>query len=1055
MINSKGGMQVENRVKLIGLLFSALLVFAIAVIASSPRALASEGQVLFTDVNGQPVKGWRTGEMLFITVIDPDENRDSDEVELIQGTFTDELGNIIPLVELVDPNTGDVESSSGGFILQETGINTGTFRTFPGIYIAPLKDGAVATPNNGIIEVKDNDTIYVFYTDPSDPGDIDADLAKIGFSYAVIKITDRAGNEVPLWNVGQDVFVTVWDDDENRDPTAIERIEGVTLMNARTGAMELLTLVETGPNTGIFRNVDGVLLKDELGTTAQSSKDLVLEVLDKDTIVAFYRSPIAVPPPPPPPAADCGKDPTGALEFCREVPRTVAPGASFTVKVTLTNKSGAAMQLPAFSDKLPSGFSPESATNFATSLDAGKSATFTYTATASSTPGTYTITGTAKAVGISPFTVSSTITVGTTAAARGLSTVSVIAQGTVSKTDGIEFTRTVPDVVAPGATFYVTVRITNRTNTTLDLVAYKDTLPKGFTPASVSNFEQHLAPGATKEWTYKATASEVPGDYTITGKARAIGMAAVQLDSPIKVTTAPVVGPGIADPNDPSDFALDVAKVAEPNPSTVRFTDENGVEKKEFLIIEDIYVTVRDDDENVDSDLAETVFVDIYNPNGGKELHVPLVETGLNTGVFRNRNGIRLIGAETEFGQRDMRDDLPGFIAAHNRDAFYVVYADKESRTYDPFDVDYDIARVKSCDVFTAAAGAPSCDGPKGAASGESKVWFTSEAWSPIDKVKKGQELFVKIDECDQNEYSELADSFVVTLYDRNTGDKETMVMVETGPNTHIFHGQGIKMWRPEGGMKPGMVGDGTLQIEDRDTIFVIYHDPNNPGDFGLAKAKLAPRPIAPVCMSRTRFTDSQSRDVAKYIVGDTVYVTVEDCDENRTPGVVDTVKGALTVENTRTGAKVVVDLVETGPDTGVFLSQPITTGEEGSGAMLIVAPGDTIRATYKDPDDPTDTSTDDAAIEAAKLEVTAYLNMPNPLVRTTMFKIVGVGVLKIHVWVYDLTGRLVFDSGEVAGASLSWNGGECANGVYLYIIQAIGRDRSETSKVMKLVIRK
>ncbi|MDH7505231.1 MAG: hypothetical protein QHH25_03760 [Candidatus Acetothermia bacterium] len=1054
---------MENRVKLIG--FSALLIIALAVIAFSPQALASKGQVLFTDVNGQPIKGWRTGEMLFITIIDPDENRDSDEVELIQGTFTDELCAAtgtdehckVPLVEVVDPNTGDVETTDGGFVMQEIGVNSGTFRNFPGLYIAPLKDNAVATPNNGILEVKDNDTIYVFYTDPSDPSDIDADLAKIGFTYATIKITDRAGTEVNLWNVGNDVFVTVWDDDENRDPTAVETIEGVTLMNPRTGASEILTLVETGPNTGIFRNVDGVLLQDKFGTTPQSSKDLVLEVLDKDTIVAFYRAPMGEVVPPPPVTEDCATDATGKLQFCRALSaKTVAPGASFTITVKLTNKSGAALQLPAFSDKLPTGFTPESKTDFATSLDAGKTATFTYTATASSTPGTYTITGTAKAVGINAFPVSSTITVGATAAARGLSTVSVVAQGTATTSDGIEFTRTVPDSVAPGATFYVTVKITNKTATTLDLVAYKDTLPKGFTPASVSNFQQNLAPGATKEWTYKATASSVAGDFVITGKARSTGMNPVQLDSPIKVITGPVVGPGIADPNDPSDFALDVAKVAEPNPSTVTFTNENGVEKQEFYIVEDIYVTVRDDDENVDSDLAETVFVNIYNSNGGRELHVPLVETGLNTGVFRNRDGIRLIGAETEFGRQDMQDDLRGFIAAHNRDTIYVEYADKEQRTYDPFDSDYAVARVKSCDVFTARAGAPSCEGPKGEATGVYKVWFTSEAWNPIDKVKKGQELFVKIEECDQDEQSELADSFVVTLYDRNTGDKETMVMVETGPNTHVFHGQGITMWRPEQGMTPAMVGDGVLQIEDRDTIFVMYHDPNNPTDFGLAKAELAPRPIWPgPTASRTRFTDSQGRDMAKFVVGDTIYVTVEDGDENRTAGVVDTIKGALTVENPRTGAKVVVDLVETGPDTGVFLSQPITSGEPGTGMMMIVEPGDTLKASYKDPDDPTDTSDDDVFIESAELRVIGYLNMPNPLTVRTMFKIVGVGVQKIHVWVYDLAGRMVFDSGEVAGSTLSWNGGECANGVYLYIIQAIGKNRSETSNVMKLVIRR
>ncbi|NIQ97724.1 MAG: T9SS type A sorting domain-containing protein, partial [Desulfuromonadales bacterium] len=277
-------------------------------------------------------------------------------------------------------------------------------------------------------------------------------------------------------------------------------------------------------------------------------------------------------------------------------------------------------------------------------------------------------------------------------------------------------------------------------------------------------------------------------------------------------------------------------------------------------------------------------------------------------------------------------------------------------------------------------------------------------------------------------------------MYDRYTGDVETVKMVETGQHTHIFHGQGVSMWRPEGGMTQAMVGDGTLQIEDRDTIFVYYHDPNGPGDFSLAKAELAPRPIVPgKTPSTTRFTDAQGRDVAKYVVGDTIYVTVEDQDENRTAGVVDTIKGALVVEDTNTGASVGVDLVETGPDSGVFLSQPITTGPAGSGAMLEVAAGDTVKATYTDPDDKADTSSDDVFIESPVLEVVGYLNQPNPLVTTTMFKVVGTGVQKVHVWVFDLSGRLVFDSQEVAGPSLSWNGGDQANGVYLYLIEAIG----------------
>jgi len=528
-----------------------------------------------------------------------------------------------------------------------------------------------------------------------------------------------------------------------------------------------------------------------------------------------------------------------------------------------------------------------------------------------------------------------------------------------------------------------------------------------------------------------------------------------QLATTVQIGVAPVAM-GLGDFNDMSDFALDVADVAEPNPSTIAFTDENGVEKTEFRITEDVYITVRDDDENTDSDKAEVIHVEVYNVNGGREVGLELVETGLNTGVFRNRDALKLIGAETDLGQQDIANDLPGVLAVHNRDTIYVVYADKESPTYDPFDISYAWARIYDTEVFTAAAGAPSIDGPQGAAQGELKIWFTSETWSPINKVKKGQELFIKIEDQDQNEYSELVDSFTVTLYDRDTGDVETVVMVETGPNTGVFHGQGITMWRPEPEMVPEMIGDGVLQIEDRDRIFVYYQDPNNPGDFAIAEADVAPRPPFVPTPSRTRFTDAQGRDVAKYVVGDTVYVTVEDGDENRTAGVVDTIEGAVVVENLRTGVKVTVDLTETGPDTGIFISEPITTGPPGSGAMLEVEPGDTLKATYTDPDDPTDFSSDDVAIESPVCEFTDALNQPNPLVTTTMFKAIGVGIQKIRVWVWDLAGRPVYDSGEVAGSSLVWDGNGLANGVYLYVVQVYGKQGiCGTSKVKKLVIRR
>jgi len=111
---------------------------------------------------------------------------------------------------------------------------------------------------------------------------------------------------------------------------------------------------------------------------------------------------------------DCASDPTGSLEFCRTVPAKVTVGAPFSATVTLTNTGTTMLNLPCFSDKLPSGFTPAAGaklTNFAASVDAGRSVTFTYGVTAGAAEGTFTITGTAKAAGISTISLSSAIVV--------------------------------------------------------------------------------------------------------------------------------------------------------------------------------------------------------------------------------------------------------------------------------------------------------------------------------------------------------------------------------------------------------------------------------------------------------------------------------------------------------------------------------------------------------------------------------------------------------------------------------------------------------------------
>lgn len=77
----------------------------------------------------------------------------------------------------------------------------------------------------------------------------------------------------------------------------------------------------------------------------------------------------------------------------------------------------------------------------------------------------------------------------------------------------------------------------------------------------------------------------------------------------------------------------------------------------------------------------------------------------------------------------------------------------------------------------------------------------------------------------------------------------------------------------------------------------------------------------------------------------------------------------------------------------------------------------------------------------------------------TARFVAQGQGVAEIKVGIYDLRGRLVYDSGFVAGNELSWhlgnNDGErVANGVYLYVATIRGSAGEVTSSgIQKLVI--
>lgn len=1081
---------MENR-KLINSFVVALLVLAAGLAAFSPPALASRAQVLFTDVSGTPVDDVRVGDTIFVTVIDPDENRDSDEVELIGAGdawyVEDSLGNRLPVISINVPDTMDMETSDPGMgsvplILQETGANTGVFRSQFGLRVVQNVHQAdvhrlssKAGPfvkNDGLISVHDQDELYVRYHDPSDATDSVIDLAVIRDTRAVINITDRSGTPVELWNVGNDIFVQLQDADENIDPVTIDTVPNITLRNERTLETETLLLVETGPDTGVFMNVDGITLTDRFGTALQS--DLQLNVLDKDTIAVFYRIPkntgAVVLPPLPGGGTRTDMVMNGAITFEREVPTDVAPGDTFTVNVTVTAKQ--AVDLAAFTDELGAGLTLVSGnlTAFAQNLAAGDTLTASYTVRAGANVGDATISGTARATGEDGLGLNSTITVADTAGGSAVARVSSLGfqpeRFDSNMNDLASAEREIPDCVNPGETFTITVEITAKVD--LQLAAITTNLPGNFQLAggNLTAFAQNLAAGESFTNTYQVTAgASAEGSTTIKGDIRvrpATGAPSqvFNLTSEINICGGNAAPSGIStgDPNDPHDFAMDWAKIAEANPATVTLTDVNGAEQTTFGFNEDIHVTVRDADEDFSSDKVDIVQVDVVDPNGGME-RLTLLETGVSTGVFRNPDFIRIRPMNSPECEEEFRGgDVEGVLCAYNKDAFYVRYADDLFLTMDPFDITFDTGLIESCETFTVDGG--------------NKISFVNDQGNPIDSIIKGRQVFVRLEDCDANEFSDSIDKLgsafnntetahpsgkpVVRVYDRHTGDYEDIILEETGPDTGIFMSRlGLTLERPSNGVHPN---DGILQMEDRDTIEVHYQDPNSPTDFTAAMLRISPQPGGTTTTaSSTRFTDARGRAMSEYELGDSVFVTVTDGDKNRTPGTADTIRGSVVLENVRTGESVELDLTETDPDTGQFISDAVVIGEPGSGADLEVESGDILSATYTDPSDLADTSDASASVASGVLNVGGFFNSPNPFSGQTSFTVDGDGVQSTSVQVWDLSGQLVFES-EASGNRVTWDGSnsagdQLANGVYLYVVTATGKDRSQSSNVRKLVV--
>lgn len=124
------------------------------------------------------------------------------------------------------------------------------------------------------------------------------------------------------------------------------------------------------------------------------------------------------------------------------------------------------------------------------------------------------------------------------------------------------------------------------------------------------------------------------------------------------------------------------------------------------------------------------------------------------------------------------------------------------------------------------------------------------------------------------------------------------------------------------------------------------------------------------------QFTDSGGTPVSSYGENATVYVELDDGDQNDDAGTAETV--TVRILNTGNGDRETLTLMETGVNTGIFLGSVVSAVSNGLGVedgTLYALAGHTLQVDYQDPFFTTDTCSDSVIVSTPTLVKTLYLH--------------------------------------------------------------------------------
>jgi hypothetical protein len=551
------------------------------------------------------------------------------------------------------------------------------------------------------------------------------------------------------------------------------------------------------------------------------------------------------------------------------------------------------------------------------------------------------------------------------------------------------------------------------------------------------------------------------------------------------------------DPNDEDDFKLDTAYIEERQHSITSFTDATRQDKKLFWLGRDpVYVQVIDANANMESCCPEQVVVHLCDPHDEDDGEFwVLDEMGSDSPGFFSNTGMELLPVWDALGV-GVPGRMGGYqlvldnwrLEAFNEDDIYVRYNDvsyvdniqgmqglgdektdtaysgpRIARVRAGNDVSFDLMSIGDTQVYDGSSttmdflgrqgnvqnGYSNSDGVfirvvdpdqnedplrreriDGFWDGGQNLPFGPEAYNDWDCpgpdriwIHDVNVLLGDTNIFDATEDTNDNDNAKVYVLNPRSGRWAPLDLLETG----IATGEFVSVICVELISKSACVP--TLGALPGDTIVAFYQDPSNHSDSAMISIKVGVggggTPVSQ--QSTTEFVDASGVAVTSYTDADLVYVKVVDPSHSGAT----TLGSALTING---------ETYSLAPLAGATNDTFLTIGLD-----LGLQAGTSITATYVDPTDPTDTSSDTIMIGASELIITGFYAAPTPSAGDVTFGYRGSGIAAtLSVVIVDFDGQVVWSDTQPNVMSIVWNGltsdgHPVANGAYIYVMTATG----------------